>query len=916
MKKILLAFVLFLGSIQSFIWSQGASCAQMSPICTQVGANFSVDGTIFDATIDEPTNNYDCLLSAPSPNWFYFEISNAGPINMSLTAGSDIDYAIWGPFASLAAAQASCGNLMNVVSCSFSTTNMETPSIPNAQVGEVYVMLVTNFAQVTQSISLTQTSGTGATDCSIVSTTPCFMNYLGINISACQSGSVYQIDGQVVFSDNPGGNLIIEVTDGVNTYTQVVTGPFVNGDTLNTVISNLPADAGNYTYSCYFENDPACGMDIPFTAPASCNCVADVGTFTTTQNGSSTVPAMLCFGDTYDITSNGDNISAPDMNMAGTTYDPGIAYLVYSCPPTVGLDPLLYEPVGSDPCLVTVITGSTLNEINDGFWTTNFPGTFTDNTVYFVPITMYSNVDLTYSIFIPGIYNCYEMGPPFAITYLPEVTDVVVEDCPSGTVTVTMNGGQPELFGTQFSVVAGSLSPATASFVNTTCANGGSIVLGGLNGGDAYSFDITDGTGCNVTISGVLQGAGTATVSYPQNNYCQSATDPTPTTTGAASGTFNANPAGLSINATTGVIDVSASTPGTYTVIFVGSGAFCPPVGTTTVTISPIPVVSAGPDQTVCSGTFVTLNGSGASSYSWDNGVTNGVPFTPSATATYTVTGTDMNGCSNTDQVIVTVETSPTPTFTADITSGCAPLTVTFTNTSGGTNCVWSFSDGGQANGCASVTHTFVNPGCYDVSLATTSPSGCPGQNTMVNYICVSPDPIAAFLPTPNVLTELDPTSQMVNMSQNADVYAWNFGDGSLSNATSPSHTFPTGPGSYTIELIAISNAGCRDTAYATVVVQEETIFYVPNTFTPDNDEFNQTFQPVFSSGYDPFDFNMLIFNRWGEIVFETNNDKVGWDGTYHGEIVKDGTYTWKIEFKTSQNDARKIAVGHVNVLK
>jgi gliding motility-associated-like protein len=60
----------------------------------------------------------------------------------------------------------------------------------------------------------------------------------------------------------------------------------------------------------------------------------------------------------------------------------------------------------------------------------------------------------------------------------------------------------------------------------------------------------------------------------------------------------------------------------------------------------------------------------------------------------------------------------------------------------------------------------------------------------------------------------------------------------------------------------------------------------------------------------------MLIFNRWGEIIFETNDASIGWDGTYHGEIVKEGSYTWKIEFKTTANDERKIDLGLVNVLR
>ena len=97
-------------------------------------------------------------------------------------------------------------------------------------------------------------------------------------------------------------------------------------------------------------------------------------------------------------------------------------------------------------------------------------------------------------------------------------------------------------------------------------------------------------------------------------------------------------------------------------------------------------------------------------------------------------------------------------------------------------------------------------------------------------------------------------------------------------------------------------------------------IYYVPNTFTPDDDNFNQTFKPIFTSGFDPFDYTLYIFNRWGEIIFESHDANVGWNGTYGSnseiEMVQDGTYTWKIEFKTNANDERKMIIGHVNILR
>jgi gliding motility-associated-like protein len=122
--------------------------------------------------------------------------------------------------------------------------------------------------------------------------------------------------------------------------------------------------------------------------------------------------------------------------------------------------------------------------------------------------------------------------------------------------------------------------------------------------------------------------------------------------------------------------------------------------------------------------------------------------------------------------------------------------------------------------------------------------------------------------------------------------------------------------------LVAYSASGCTDTAWAVVTIEEELIFYVPNTFTPDDDNYNQTFEPVFTSGFDPYDYHLTIFNRWGEVVFESYNHEIGWDGTYGGVnggqifSCQDGTYTWKIEFKVRTNDERKAVVGHVNLIR
>ena len=93
-------------------------------------------------------------------------------------------------------------------------------------------------------------------------------------------------------------------------------------------------------------------------------------------------------------------------------------------------------------------------------------------------------------------------------------------------------------------------------------------------------------------------------------------------------------------------------------------------------------------------------------------------------------------------------------------------------------------------------------------------------------------------------------------------------------------------------------------------------IFYVPNSFTPNGDQFNNGFYPVITSGVDEASYELLIYDRWGELVFETNTTTDGWDGTYKGNSSQDGTYTWKIKFKSKYTDQVFEHVGHVVLLK
>ena len=148
----------------------GNDCAQVQPICTDntycytagVGATASTG------------NDYGCLLTQPNPSWYYFEISTAGNLIFDLAAVSDIDFAIWGPYTTVAAANAACGALPTPADCSFSISPTEQVNLTGVAVGDIYVLVVTNYANVVQDISLTVAVGnSAATDCGIVNPTPC-----------------------------------------------------------------------------------------------------------------------------------------------------------------------------------------------------------------------------------------------------------------------------------------------------------------------------------------------------------------------------------------------------------------------------------------------------------------------------------------------------------------------------------------------------------------------------------------------------------------------------------------------------------------------------------------------------------------------------------------------------------------------
>ncbi len=227
----------------------------------------------------------------------------------------------------------------------------------------------------------------------------------------------------------------------------------------------------------------------------------------------------------------------------------------------------------------------------------------------------------------------------------------------------------------------------------------------------------------------------------------------------------------------------------------------------------------------------------------------------------------------------------------------------------------WNFGDGTTSN---SSFHKYNKSGFFDISLTVMDSHGCKDAISKTKAIEVVPTPQVNFVFTPDSIDILNPE---VRFTTNSDgkYFKWNFGDGKpTSPLKNPTHIFPDESGKYyTVTLTAFNTKeGCTNTYSQVIVAKEPIIYYIPNSFTPNGDEINNTFQPIFSSGLDPFNYSFYIYNRWGELIFESHNVKIGWDGTYGNKIVENNTYVWKIEFNEKQTEKQHVKLGHVNVVR
>lgn len=438
-----------------------------------------------------------------------------------------------------------------------------------------------------------------------------------------------------------------------------------------------------------------------------------------------------------------------------------------------------------------------------------------------------------------------------------------------------------------------------------------------------YAFDWSNGSTTNLADNVI---SGTYTVTVTDNNSCTATADVTIASppeidfTVSADATMcigevltlDATPAPgqppLSFNWSNGFTgasqQVSPIVSTTYTVT--AQNGICTSLPTDiNITVNPPISVQASSDVSVCVGESAEISasasgGSGNLTYTWDTNLPTGQgPHTvaPQTTSTYTVTVTDDCGTpAQTAQITVTVNPLPEIDYNADSPNGCVPHAVQIQNAStiaSGSIVNHEWNLGTQTSADENPQFVFNQAGTFDLTVTATSDAGCQSTETYVGVVNSYPNPVAAFSVDLSVVDILSPTVAVSNQSVGAVNYSW-MAETITSTEFEPAFSFQD-TGLHTIYLTVSTENGCEDQSSVTIKVEPSFAFYAPDAFTVNQDFMNEVFSPKFIGVKE---YEMRIFNRWGNEVYRTRDINKGWNGKLNGEgaLLKQDYYVYDVK--------------------
>lgn len=353
-----------------------------------------------------------------------------------------------------------------------------------------------------------------------------------------------------------------------------------------------------------------------------------------------------------------------------------------------------------------------------------------------------------------------------------------------------------------------------------------------------------------------------------------------------------------------------------YTVVGINGGCVSP-VTSFSVTVNPKPIASINGPTLICTGVTVNYlssvtNGSAPYNYLWStNDSVSIISLAPVNTNTVlNVIVTDAQGCADTSDLMVQIVPNPITSISSGF-SGCVPLNVNFNVSSDAVSYLWDFGDGNTSS-LQYPSNVYNIDGSYNITLVTTNSNGCSDTLIANSYINAYSSPLAGISSSGNVSSE-NPVLMLSDSSQLGSDCVLYFGDGSFMNGCNwgtTTHEYES-EGDYTVIQIVTNSNGCSDTAEIVVNVNFESTFFAPNAFTPNGNGNNDMFS-IYAIGLT--NFNLIIFDRWGEKVFESNDIAKGWDGMYKGNLVPQGVYVWKADY-TLKKGGKRQSIGHVTVV-
>ena len=297
----------------------------------------------------------------------------------------------------------------------------------------------------------------------------------------------------------------------------------------------------------------------------------------------------------------------------------------------------------------------------------------------------------------------------------------------------------------------------------------------------------------------------------------------------------------------------------------------------------------------------------------------------PTNSTFYTITANDV-ACPaqfiNTT-FIVFVNPLPQPNINATKIEGCVPLCIDMQSNSSpqAASIQWNFGHNITASGDP-ISICFKNAGTYSITTTIVDVNGCKSVKTAPFVITAFPKPGPDFHWEPTEVSLIESLANFTSSSQSGSITSqfWHFGDpfstaeNLTSTVTNPSHQFSE-IGSYPVTIIQTNVWGCVDTLIKVVNVIEDFTMYIPNAFTPNGDGLNEVFQPK-GMGWKPDQYEFLIYDRWGSLIFKTNDYTKGWDGTIRGTLCPSDVYVYKIKAVSNAHSSRKEFAGHVTLMK